>query len=196
MSLSNAVCLRCAMASTTMSSASCATPSPSMTSPSWLFALRRRQPRPPQTSFRRTSSCSPGLTHDHLDAPVTRFYLLVWRGYQRLPFPAPDDTNKARVQTIFYKDVAYSFSSFHRHAVIILDFPDAIRMPCNLHFDRFALGHLGQEGIQGGTRVRHNFSALFNEIEGKAERFGGLRGQGLCEGPFDVCLAERVLGDT
>src|SRR5437870_622233 len=196
MSLSNPVCLQCVRGSTTTSNASYATPNPSMTSPSWLCALRHRQPHHLQPSLRRGAAGALGLAHNHLDAPVTRFCLLVWRGDQRLPFPAPNGTDKARVQTIFDQNVAYSFGSLDGQTVIICHFPDAIRMPCNLHLDRLALCHLGQQGVQDGTRVWRNFGALLQEIEGKAERFGGLRGQRLCEGPLDVFRAERVLLDV
>src|SRR5262245_48059693 len=135
MPLSNAVCSRCAMASTTMSNALCVTPSLSMTSPSWPFVLQCRQPQQPQPSLRRGAPGSLGLAHDHLNASVTRFCLLVWRGYQRLPFPAPDDTNKTCAQAIFDQNLAYSFSALNGQTVIIFHFPDAIRMPGNLHLD-------------------------------------------------------------
>src|SRR5262244_1204149 len=111
MSLSNAACSQCARVSMTTSNASCATPSPSMTSPLWLFALRRPQPQRPQLSPRHCAPASLGLAHEYLDAPITRFCLLVWRGDQRLPFPAPNGTHKARMQTFLEQDVADSFSS-------------------------------------------------------------------------------------
>src|SRR5215510_14959138 len=69
-------------------------------------------------------------------------------------------------------------------------------MPCELYLDCLALGHLGQEGVQGGTRTRHNFRTLFKEIEGKAERFGGLCSQCLCERALDLLCAERILLDV
>jgi hypothetical protein len=100
------------------------------------------------------------------------------------------------METIFNQNAAYRFSSFYGQTVIILYFPDAIRMPCNLYLDCLALRHLSQKGVQGDTRVRHNFVAICNEIEEKAERFGGLRGECLCEGPFDVFFAERALRDA
>src|SRR5262245_36208912 len=96
MSLSDAACWQCVRASTTTSNASCATPSPSMTLRSWLFVIRRRYLQRDAPSSQRCVIVTPGLAHEHLDAPVAWFYLLVWRGYQRLPFPAPNGTNKAR----------------------------------------------------------------------------------------------------
>src|SRR5262252_8525176 len=138
----------------------------------------------------------PSLAHDHLDAPIARFWLLVWRGDQWLPFPAPNGAKKACMQAMFDQNVAYSLSALERQTVIILHFPDAIGMPGNLHLDRLALCHLGQEGVQGGTRARHNVRTLFKEIQGKAERFGGLRRQGRGKNAFDLFLAERVLLDA
>jgi hypothetical protein len=167
-----------------------------MTLPSWLFALRRQQPQHSSPSGRRGATGFLSLPHDHLDTPVTRFYLLVWRGYQGLPFPTPNNTHKARVKTILDQDAAYSFSSFYGQTVIILYFSNPIRMPCNLYLDCRALFHLGQKGVQGDTRIRHHFVAICNEIEDKAERFGGLRGECLCEGPLDVFLTERALRDV
>ena len=75
---------------------------------------------------------------------------------------------------MLYQHVADSFSALCGQTVIILHCPNAIRMPCNLHFNCLAPGHLGQEGGESGTRAWDNARTLFKEIEGKTERWGAV----------------------
>src|SRR5215475_10826036 len=69
-------------------------------------------------------------------------------------------------------------------------------MPCDLHLDSLAPGDLSQEGFEGRLGTRYNFRTIFQEIEHKADVFGGMGSQCWCEGLSDFFLGEPVFLDA
>jgi hypothetical protein len=65
-------------------------------------------------------------------------------------------------------------------------------VPCDLHLDSLAPGNLSQESFEGRLGTWHNFRTIFQEIESKADVFGGMGSQCWRKGLLDLCLGEPV----